>query len=70
MLKNHTEICSEVRNNTRMSSGVKKRREKEKIRMIKLKLLLVYMFFYPLFRYAGVVRFYLNEYILLSCDVF
>jgi hypothetical protein len=28
------------------------------------------MFFYPLFRYAGVVRFYLNEYILLSCDVF
>ncbi len=28
------------------------------------------MFFYPLFRYAGVVWFYLNEYILLSCDVF
>jgi len=28
------------------------------------------MFFYPLFRYAGVVRFYLNEYILLSCYVF
>ena len=28
------------------------------------------MFFYPLFRYAGVVWFYLNEYILLSCYVF
>ena len=28
------------------------------------------MFFYPLFRYAGVVWFYLNEYIILSCYVF
>ncbi len=28
------------------------------------------MFFYPLFRYAGVVRFYLDQYILLSRDVF
>ena len=31
---------------------------------------MVYFFFYPLGRYAGVVRFYLNEYILLSCYVF
>lgn len=31
---------------------------------------MVYFFFYPFGRYAGVVWFYLNEYILLSCDVF
>jgi len=70
MLKNPAEICSEVRNNTRGSSGFMKRGEKDEMRTIKLKILLVYFFFYPLGRYAGVVWFYLNEYILLSCDVF